>query len=1129
MPTRDEILRFVAQVEGKKDVEGMGKAFDVVGKAAENADPAAKKLIDDLERLGQDKAAIESFVKLKAQLTETRDKLAQATTGLEALRKEFGSADGSSKKVTQAFAAAEKAVADLTKAERAQSVELQKVTGALGKAAIDTTKLADADRRLAEEGQKVAQRMRDFAAMATAAGKGAKDAAAGVDELAKKQKEAQGAGDGLIGSLGKIGVLAAALGVALKGLQIGSDAFAGASNIEESLARVQAFASGATEDFAKLGSAVQAASREAKVGPEAAAKALAELAGQGQSVNDAITSLVPTLLLAKNANIEVGQAAGYVDDALDLFGLGAGDAARAVDVLTAASKGSDEGLAGLLGALSKVAPTARDAGLSFEQTTGILGVFAQNGFSSEKAAKGLLKIFDELRDPTSKLRDDLSSLGDNSGDFATAIETLGSSGAKGKKALDNLDASSRNLVLFLIQQGKGAIGDFTESLQNVEGTASKTAQAIDDNLKGAFGNAVEAFDRLATSFLTPILGPLKDEIEKIGVAFDEFAKTEAFAKLQGALLTFVQTGVAALGQFFSAIDFEKLGANLASFGDNASTFFTEFRTDLEDVARFAGNTLNAIGVLFDGAAAVIHGAAGTIAAALGGIVKVGALLAEVQIGDKLVSGLTGATSAAEKLDQVSQALFDSASTNFDQTGTSLSSLRTNLDQLLAGLDATKPSADGAGVAIAGISTAAAGVAPAVDGVKVAAVELGNALGFVPQYADAAAASVGLFAEKITLGGGPIQKARQELDAASKAFAALQASADASPAALAAAAAQFEAASLKLQKLTSGANDGKKAADELAAAYKNLGIVSQADLVDKAEKAAAAFDAVTRAQQRGAAATEDIRRAFVAMAEAQLAVVRDSDATTRARVENEIRVKAAALDVVDALDKLGLAGKKAGEDVAAGADQAAASLDSTAAAADKAATSAQDLGQSTNTAASGMQNLAQASQQAAGFALEANQAFADASTTLAGLDRTTFNVLEGQRRAFEEELRIAREGNLVYDERAQLLNQLRAQYTFLSDAQLQVLANEKAQLQQNQQRRREQEQQQRDKSSSGSGSSSSSGGIPRTGPVELVVTVKNGMSFAQALKEPTVARDAARYLIPALRDLIQSGMSLEPRR
>ncbi|GMV31959.1 MAG: hypothetical protein AMXMBFR59_40840 [Rhodanobacteraceae bacterium] len=136
-------------------------------------------------------------------------------------------------------------------------------------------------------------------------------------------------------------MLAAGIGAALKGIQIGTDAFGGAVAIEQSLSRVQALAEGASDRVAQLGTKIHDAAREAKVGPEAAAAGLAALAAQGQNIDQAFASLVPTLRLAKIAQIEVGQAAGYVDDVLDLFGLSAEQAGKAVDVLVTAAKGSD--------------------------------------------------------------------------------------------------------------------------------------------------------------------------------------------------------------------------------------------------------------------------------------------------------------------------------------------------------------------------------------------------------------------------------------------------------------------------------------------------------------------------------------------------------------------------------------------------------------------------------------------------------------------------------------------------------------------------------------------------------------------------------------------------------------------
>ncbi|HWU53675.1 MAG TPA: phage tail tape measure protein, partial [Tahibacter sp.] len=870
---------------------------------------------------------------------------------------------------------------------------------------------------------------------------------------------------------------------------------------------------------AQLGTKIHDAAREAKVGPEEAAAGLAALAAQGQNIDQAFSSLVPTLRLAKIAQIEVGQAAGYVDDVLDLFGLSAEKAGDAVDVLVAAAKGSDEGLAGLLGGLSKIAPTARDAGLSFEQTAGILGVFVQNGFSAEKAAKGLLKIFDELRDPTSDLRLNLAALGDNSGDFATAIETLSGAGDKGKKTLDGLDASSRNLVLFLMQQGKGAIGEFTKSLEQAQGTASKTAAAIDDNLGRAFKNTVSAFDNLATEFLQPILQPLKDEIVLVEGALNEFSKTEAFKTLQGALVQFVTTGIAALNQFVAAIDFKTVAANLASFGTNASEFFTKFRGDIESVASFAGKTINGIGVAFDGAAVVVHSAAVVIAGALAGMVKVAAELAKLDVAREMADQVAGVQTTSEKLDELARTLWESTKTNADQTAESWKSLGENVDQLANTIGSTTPTVQAGAEAIGGIGEAAGALPEKVAGATTGVQELGAATGELQAAAQPAVQSVQDLGTMVVKAESSLKGARDRVRETRDALAELQKSADATPEAIAAANAEFQAASGYLQTLENSLKSNKEATDELKQAYKNLGIVSQADLIDKAQKTVKALESIERAQLSGAATTEDVKRAFVAMAEAQLAAARDSDAATRSRVEGELRVKAAALGVVDTLEKLGIAGKKAGDDVASGANKATSALGETSVAADDAAASAENLGDKSRNTAEDLNSVADAATAAGDAAFGASKQFLDAATMNGKLDRVTFNLLDEQTRRYNEELAAIQASNDAMDERKQLINSLTSSYNLLSAAQIEALANARMEQQQNLQRRQEDAARQRDQQQTTT--NAGGGGAVTRGVLDINIK-GTAADIKRTTQDPAAVEALARALAPALERLAQRG-------
>lgn len=118
---------------------------------------------------------------------------------------------------------------------------------------------------------------------------------------------------------------------------------------------------------------------------------------------------------------------------------------------------------------------------------------------------------------------------------------------------------------------------------------------------------------------------------------------------------------------------------------------------------------------------------------------------------------------------------------------------------------------------------------------------------------------------------------------------------------------------------------KEAASPLADAFAQLGIRSQAELNRAAEAARAAFDAIVEGARHGAAAQEDVARAFFAWAEAARAAAANSNEYTRRQVEALIRTRAAALGLRDALDEAGDSGLGMGNKVAAGAGVAAAAL------------------------------------------------------------------------------------------------------------------------------------------------------------------------------------------------------------
>ncbi len=252
-----------------------------------------------------------------------------------------------------------------------------------------------------------------------------------------------------------------------------------------------------------------------------------------------------------------------------------------------------------------------------------------------------------------------------------------------------------------------------------------------------------------------------------------------------------------------------------------------------------------------------------------------------------------------------------------------------------------------------------------------------------------------------------------------------------------------------------------AADPLADAFERLGIVSQRELDRIAETARGDFESIRQSAIAGQRSLDDVSRAFVAMAQAQLNAVANASTFEKAQVSAALRAQGAALGLKDELVKLGLVGEEAGKKIAGGADRATAALRDTAAAAGGVADAAADMGSQAGQSASALINVAGAADQAAGSLdgvsaafLKAAEAQAGRRTSGGGKEANIFKDLQEQNARLEEEIALTRDLNSEFDETEQRIRALRGQYEYLSDDRLRQLAQEQQRLDENRRRREE---------------------------------------------------------------------------
>ncbi|MCY0922564.1 MULTISPECIES: phage tail tape measure protein [unclassified Streptomyces] len=142
-----------------------------------------------------------------------------------------------------------------------------------------------------------------------------------------------------------------------------------------------------------------------------AADAMLELAKAGQTSTSSIANARAAMQLAAADNLSAADAARYLGDVMDQFGLSSNHAGRAADVLAAGANAASGGLQDIYYAMSYTGPVAAQLGISLEDTAASVAMLARSGILGSKAGTSLRGIFTNLAAPTKRMKDGLAELG----------------------------------------------------------------------------------------------------------------------------------------------------------------------------------------------------------------------------------------------------------------------------------------------------------------------------------------------------------------------------------------------------------------------------------------------------------------------------------------------------------------------------------------------------------------------------------------------------------------------------------------------------------------------------------------------------------------------------------------------
>ena len=295
------------------------------------------------------------------------------------------------------------------------------------------------------------------------------------------------------------------------------------SDFEAQMSRVKAISGATQEDFQKLRDQALQLGADTSFSASQAAEGMENLAAAGFSVTETMEAMPGLLDLAAASGEDLSASSDIAASAIRGFGLEASDAAHVADVLAANANMTNSSVAQTGEALKYIAPVARAAGISLEETSAAIGLMANAGIQGSQAGTTLRGALSRLSKPTDDMCQVMDQLGLEFYDSEGKMKSLHDQIEMLQKATKGMTDEQRNNALVtlygqeslsgmlaLINEGPDSLDKLTKSFQECDGIAKETAATMQDNFQGAFEQMTGSLETLAIRLYDSVSEPLKN-------------------------------------------------------------------------------------------------------------------------------------------------------------------------------------------------------------------------------------------------------------------------------------------------------------------------------------------------------------------------------------------------------------------------------------------------------------------------------------------------------------------------------------------------------------------------------------------------------------------------------------------
>lgn len=405
---------------------------------------------------------------------------------------------------------------------------------------------------------------------------------------------------------------AAASGIALAGL--GASAVRESTEFNKAVSGVGAVANATASELEALRQAALQAGADTAFSASEAAVAEAELTRAGIDTADVLGgALAGSLDLAAAGQLGLGDAATISAQALNTFNLEGDQTGHVADVLAAGANKSAADVGQLGQALAQGGLVAKQTGLDFEDTVGILALFADNALVGSDAGTSLKTTLQRLVPQSAEAGAAMKAAGldffDAQGNFVGIDQVAqqlqdrlsGLSTEQRQTALTTIfGADAIRAASLLYEAGAEGVQEYVAAV-NDQGAAQEMASAQLDNLAGDLEQLRGSWETLmiglgssADSGLREVVQALTEGVNTAG----EFATSpvfDVFGEQLGGILTAVAGGIGDVtenvDELLGGLDPEEVRAFFASLHEGVDGLEGPLIGLLTSLATLSGGSL----------------------------------------------------------------------------------------------------------------------------------------------------------------------------------------------------------------------------------------------------------------------------------------------------------------------------------------------------------------------------------------------------------------------------------------------------------------------------------------------------------------------------------------------------------